>query len=211
MRSQLFVFLVSLGFAVSPTNADQTARFEGRVVLEWLDEPPYVVAMRLVEPFAYRQQDGLVWAVPAGAIVDGRSIPPLFVSVMGLPFEGGFRKTAVVYDYAAKHQARHWQDAQRMFYEASITEGVLQIEAKVMFMLLSAAGTRWEIRDTGTCFSQCHTGDTELVWRPVIDDDPVIALASWVRQDDPSLEEIVRRVDDVILYPGPHVFGYVRE
>ena len=80
-----------------------------------------------------------------------------------------------------------------------------------MYMLLSAAGTRWEIRDTGTCFSQCHTGDTELVWRPVVDDDPIIALASWVRQDDPSLEDIAQRVDDVILHPGPHVSGYVRE
>jgi len=211
MRSRLAVFLITLACACGAAIADDVARFEGRIVLEWLDEIPFVAAMRMVEPFAFTQQDGTVWVVPAGGVVDGRAIPPLFVSVMGLPFDGGFRKTAVVYDYAAKDQKQSWQDAQRMFFEGSITEGILPIEAKVMYTLLNATGSRWEVRDAGTCFSQCHTGNSELVWRPVFDDEPVIALVSWVRQDDPSLEEIEQRVSGVILHPGPHTFGYVRE
>lgn len=211
MRSRFQGFLICLTFACGIAFAAEESRFEGRVVLEWVDETPYIAAMRLVEPFAYHQQDGKIWAVPAGGIVDGRAIPPLFTELMGFPFEGGFRKTAVVYDYAAKAQKQPWQDAQRMFHEGSITEGILPIEAKVMYMLLNASGSRWEVRETSTCFSHCHTGDSELVWRPVIDEEPVIALASWVRQDDPSLEEIEKRTSEVILHPGPHIFGHVRE
>ena len=211
MRSRFQGFLICLTCACGIAFAEEEAGFEGRVVLEWVDETPYVAAMRLVEPFAFHQQNGKIWAVPTGSIVDGRAIPPLFAGLMGLPFEGGFRKTAVVYDYAAKAQEQPWQDAQRMFYEGSIVEGVLPTEAKVMYMLLNAAGSRWEVRETSSCFSHCHTGESELVWRPVVDDEPVIALASWVRQEDPSLEDIEKRISDVILHPGPHIFGYVRE
>ena len=212
MHSRLSTLLIVLVTGCGAAIAGQGARFEGRVVLEWVDEIPFIPAMRLAEPFSFHQPDGTVWTVPAGAMIDGRSIPPLFVRLMGLPFEGGFRKSAVVYDHAAKDQTRHWLDAQRMFYDASITEGNLAIEAKVMYMLLNAKGSRWEIKDsTGTCFSHCHTGDTELVWRPMVDDEPVIALASWVRQNTPSLEQIDQRVAEVLLHPGPHLFGHVRE
>ncbi len=211
MRSLIQVFLICLTCTCGIVLAVDEARFEGRVVLEWVDEPPYIAAMRLVEPFAFHQQDGRTWLVPAGGIVDGRAIPPLFADLMGLPFEGGFRKTAIVYDYAAKAQEQPWHDAQRMFYEASIVEGVVPIEAKVMYMLLNAAGSRWEVRETSTCFSHCHTGESELLWRPIVDDEPIIALASWVRQEDPSLDDVEQRVRDVILHPGPHVFGHVRE
>lgn len=210
-RSRFQAFLICLTFVCGLAFAAQEARFAGRVVLEWVDEVPYIATTRLVEPFAFYQQDGTIWSVPAGGIVDGRSIPPIFSGLMGLPFEGGFRKTAVVYDYAAKAQSKSWQDAQRMFYEGSIVEGILPIEAKVMYMLLNAAGSRWEVRETSTCFSHCHTGESELIWRPVVDDEPIVALASWVRQEDPSLEDVEQRVSAIILHPGPHVFGHVRE
>ena len=97
-----------------------------------------------------------------------------------------------------------------MFYEASIVEGVLQIEAKVTFMLMNAGSSRWAERRSSVCFSACHVGDSELSWRPLVDDEQVIALVSWVRRVDPSLEEIERRVGETLLHRGPHIFAYVR-
>ncbi len=82
--------------------AAQEAGFSGRIVVEWVDDNQFVAAMRLVEDFSFTQASGKTWPVPAGSVVDGRSMSPLFVRWSGHPFDGGFRKTAVVYDYATK-------------------------------------------------------------------------------------------------------------
>ncbi len=192
--------------------AAQEAGFSGRIMVEWVEENQFVAAMRLVEPFSFTQANGKTWLVPEGSVVDGRSMSPLFVRLSGHPFEGGFRKTAVVYDHAAKQQSQPWQAAQQMFFEASVSEGILPIEAKVMYLLINATGPRWVVRGESSCFNQCHhTGDSELVWRPLVDDEPVVGLVSWVRDEDPELEDIERRVSGIVLHPGPHIFGHVRD
>ena len=205
----VFLLMVSAMFSGLVLAAD-TGRFQGRVILEWVDDSPFIATMRLVEEFSFQQASGVSWVVPAQTTLDGRFAPQLFTELMGHPFEGGFRKTAIVYDYVVKDMTRPWPEAQRMFYEASIVEGVLPIEAKVMYMLMNAGGTRWAERRSNSCFDSCHMGDSELSWRPLVDDGQVVALLSWVRQADPSLEEIERRVDETLLYHGPHIFAYVR-
>lgn len=208
MVALLFVLTV----VCSAAFAAQAGRFDGRIIVEWVDENPFVASMRLVEDFSFTQSSGKTWLVPAGSIVDGRSISPLFVHLSGHPFEGGFRQSAVVYDHAAKQQTQPWQEAQKMFFEASVAEGILPIEAKVMFLLINATGPRWVVRGESSCFNQCHhTGDPELVWRPLVDDEPVLGLIGWVRDEDPSMQEIEQRVGEVFLHPGPHVFGHVRD
>jgi len=210
MRSKLLVFLTLAAFCSGGLVVAAEAGFNGRVVLRWVDENQFVAAMQLVENFSFTPASGKAWVVPAGAVVDGRSMSPLFVQLAGHPFESGFRKTAIIYDYATKEMSQPWQDAQRIFFEGSVTEGILPIEAKVMYLLLYATGPRWVVRGKSSCFDHCHTGDGELAWRPLVDDDPVIALVSWVRDNNPSMDEIDKRVSDVILHPGPHIFGYVR-
>lgn len=180
--------------------------FEGRVVLERLDAP-FFPTMRLKEELLFRQTGGGTWVVPANAIVDGRSMPKLFFSLIGHPFESGFLKTAITYDYAVKAKVRRWTDAQRMFVEGVVVEGVATIEAKAMYMLLHATGSRWAVRWTSGCYGRCHAADSELEWRPRVDDEQVIALVRWVRQEDPSLEDIDRRVGEAIIEAGPHIFG----
>ena len=204
--SVLIVFAVFSGLVL----AAEKGRFHGRVILEWVDDSPFIATMRLVEEFSFKQADGKSWVVPALATVDGRFAPPLFTHLMGHPFEGGFRKTAIVFDYVVKDMTQPWPEAQRMFFEASVVEGVLPIEAKVMFMLMNAGGNRWAERRSSSCFNSCHVGKSELSWRPLVDDEQVVALLSWVRQADPSLQEIERRVDETLLHRGPHIFAYVR-
>lgn len=204
--SLLIVFAVFSGLAL----AAEKGRFHGRVVLEWVDDSPFIATMRLVEEFSFQQANGKSWVVPAQTTLDGRFAPPLFKRLMGHPFEGGFRRTAIVYDYVVKDMTRPWPEAQRMFYEASVVEGVLPVEAKVMYMLMNAGGTRWAERYSNGCFGSCHASAPELSWRPLVDEEQVVALVSWVRQADPSLDEIERRVDETLLHRGPHIFAYVR-
>ena len=110
----------------------------------------------------------------------------------------------------AKAKTRRWKDAQRMFLEGSVVEGSQTIDAKVMYMLLHATGSRWAVRWMSGCYGRCHAADSELEWRPRVDDEKVIALVTWVRQNDPSLEVIERRVGEVIIEAGPHIVGPAR-
>ena len=183
-------------------------RFEGKVIVEWLDDP-YVLKMRLVNDFAFDDTTG-VWVVPAGSVVDGRSLPTLFVSLVGRPFESSFRQTAVVYDYAVKSKEHSWGDSQRMFHDGLLAEGVMPIEAKVMYMLLYATGPRWAIQGSRDCYGRCHhSRDADLRWSPKVRDDDVIALMSWVRRDDPSLDHIDQRVNQIIIEASPHMIGRI--
>jgi hypothetical protein len=204
----LIVFVASFAATVSIADDEEFVggTFEGRVVPEWLDEP-FIPAMRLQEELLFRQTGGDTWVVPAGAIVDGRSMPKLFVSLIGDPFKSGFLKSAVTYDYAVKAKARRWNDAQRMFVEGSVVEGVRENDAKVMYLLLQATGSRWAVRWMSGCYGRCHAADSELGWRPRVDDEKVIALVRWVRQNDPSLQEIEQRAGEAIIETGPHIFG----
>ena len=182
--------------------------FDGRVVVEWLDDP-FVPTMRLVEPFEYRQSQGKAWKVPEGYVIKGRGMPPLFRDLVGQPFNGGYRKAAIVYDHATEAMKDPWDDAQRMFMEASIVEGVTRPEAKAMYMLLRAQGSRWEVPGS-RCYGSCH-GETEpLLWRPVVDEDVVADLLGWVRRNDPSLVNIEQRAETAVLDRGPHIFPVER-
>lgn len=200
------VFALSFAAHAAGETGQEGGRFDGRVVVEWLDDP-YVPVLRVVEDFYFFQRGDKVWKTPAGAIVAGRSFPPLFVQLKGHPFESGFRKTAITYDHAVTARDRPWQDADRMFYDAAVAEGVLPVEAKVMYLLLYATGPRWAVTGTRDCHGRCHRRDEDLAWSPQVDHEQVLSLVGWVHAQEPSLNAIEREVDKVIIQPGPHVVG----
>jgi len=179
-------------------------QFEGRVVVEWLDDP-FVPTMKLAEDFAYREASGKLWRAPRGQVLDGKGLPPLFRHLAGHPFEGGFRKASVLYDAATRQMINNWGDAQRMFYEASVAEGVFPADAKAMYAVLAAQGSRWEVKGS-SCFGTCHGNGLPLEWRPVVNERKVGELVEWARANDPSLPEIEARAMKVIKAQGPHIF-----
>lgn len=198
----------SAGVLAAGTSRTDSGSFDGRVVVEWLDDP-FVPTMRLAEPFEFRQFKGKVWRVPEGHVVKGRGMPPLFRDLIGQPFNGAFRKAAIVYDHATQAMIEPWDEAQRMFLEASVAEGVTRPEAKAMYMLLRAQGSRWEVPGS-RCYGSCH-GETEpLLWRPVVDEAVVADLLGWVRRNDPSVVNIEQRAETAVLDRGPHVFPVER-
>lgn len=180
-----------------------SAGYEGEAVFEWIEDP-FIPVMHLTEELRYRQSDGRIWVTPVGAEVDGRAVPKLFVGLFGSPLEGAFRRTAITYDYAVKSQHHPWKAAQRMFYESAMGEGVPEGEAKVMYMLLQASGSRWAVHGPSNCFSRCHGPEAKLEWRPRVNDDEVLSLVDWVRGETPSLEDIEQRVRSIIIEEGPH-------
>ena len=200
------IFFVALSagvFAADERDIDQGS-FDGRVVVEWLDDP-FLPTMRLVEPFGFRQASGKAWTVPEGYVIKGRGMPPLFRHLIGQPFSGGYRKAAIIYDHATEDMRKPWDDAQRMFVEASISEGVAPSEAKAMYLLLRAQGSRWEVPGS-RCYGSCHGKTEPLLWRPVVDEAVVADLLGWVRRSDPSLLDIEQRAETAVLERGPHVF-----
>ena len=202
----IIISVVALSSGVLAAEAGEInhGSFQGHVVVEWLDDP-FVPTMRLMEPFAFEQSAGRLWQVPQGHVLKGRGMPPLFRDLIGQPFYGGFRKASIIYDHATQEMTQPWDDAQRMFFEASMAEGVHESEAKAMYMLLRAQGSRWEVPGS-RCYGSCHGKTEPLSWRPVVDEAAVSELLNWVRRDNPSLLQIEQLAETAVLDRGPHVF-----
>lgn len=177
----LLVGSISVGWA------DEYGRFDGRIKTEWVDGGPSPRLMRLLEDFAYVDADGKRWVAPAGAIVDGASIPRPFWPVIGGPFDGHYRNASVVHDYYCVVRSEPWEAVHRMFYHAMRAAGVAEVTAKVMFYAVWNFGPRWEevrLRD--------GSGESvkTVAWTPPDDPERRDIEVEWVLRTNPSLEEI---------------------
>lgn len=98
---------------------------------------------RLLRAIVYHRQDGVDWAVPEGAWLDGASIPRPLWSIIGGPYEGKYRTASIVHDHYCIIKTRSWRDTHRMFHDAMRCGGVGRIKASVMFYAVYRAGPRW--------------------------------------------------------------------
>jgi Protein of unknown function (DUF1353) len=194
----------ALMFVFTSISGAERGNFQGNLAVERVEDP-FVAAIRVLEDFEYRDAGGKLWQVSRGQILDGRGLPTLFRDIGGPPYEGEVRKSLVVYESATQKRIDNWQKAQRMFFEASLSEGMAAADAKVLYLLLVIQGTRWEVPGSG-CFGVCHMTSVPLEWRPVIDEARTAELVKWVRGSDPTLEEIDLRGQSAIRAPGPHIF-----
>ena len=186
------------------------AEFSGRVVLEVLDDIELDHKLRLLEDFAFRDKNGRVWTAPRGGVIDGTSLPRALRLLPGLPPETEFRKASVLHDYHSRARVETWREVRRMLHSASLHEGLGPTEAKLLYAAVYAAGWRWEPR-TSTCYRSCHAASTMLAWQPDVTQDELRPVLDWLRETDPSLDEIEQRVDAVTPRPGPHLFVQVRQ
>ena len=171
------------------TAAGAWGRFEGRVVARWHDDGR---EMTLVEPFAYLDPRSVRWDAPAGAVVNGASIPRAFWSLIGGPFEGRFRDASVVHDVACEERSRSWQDVHRMFYEACRCGGVAVVTAKTMYYAVHHFGPRWRVEER-----RAIVAGSPVVERVVHDETPAspsaaeaAAIAKWFAAHDVPAEAI---------------------
>lgn len=157
----------------------------------------------LVSPFSYRDPQGLLWSVPAGAKVDGASIPQIFWSFIGGPFEGRYRNASIIHDYYCDKKNRPWRAVHRVFYDGMIAGGVPAVKAKIMYYAVYQFGPRWQtvttrilrmgINDTPVMAE--FTGTIDIPVR-VYDAQAVDAAVHAIETQDLSLEAIEALADD---------------
>jgi len=164
-------------------------RFVGSVTARWLDDGR---SMTLVEPFAYIDPRDTRWNAPAGAVVNGASIPQAFWSLIGGPFEGRFRDASVVHDVACEERSRPWRDVHRMFYEACRCGGVEAVLAKTMYYAVHHFGPRWRIEERRSLVAGRPVTERVAVAEPAPAPPPGIAAAAaaWFAAHDVAAEAI---------------------
>src|SRR5581483_8202021 len=194
---RLAMLFAAIFWAVRAFGTEQGA-FVGRVVVEWIDDDPFIQKMRVAERFGYRDSKGKVWLADGEHILDGRSFPPLTQELTGPVFAGELRRASLVYDYQCKAMIEPWRAVHRMFYEAVRTQGMPAIDAKLVYTSVYALGPRWETKDS-SCFRTCHSNLPSLSWKPQVEPDLLTPVMAWIRGADPSLEQIERRLNALIL------------
>lgn len=105
--------------------------------------PPDGRQFVLEHDFVYVDGKGVQWLAPTDLLTDGATIPGIFWSVIGGPWDGLYREAAVVHDAYCCAQTARWQDVHRMFYEAMRCSGVGWLQAKTMYYAVWAGGPRW--------------------------------------------------------------------
>src|SRR5262245_27132165 len=160
------------GFAAS-------GRFVGEIAAKSL---PNGRDMQLMTPFGYVDGAGVDWNVPKGTMVDGASIPSALWSVIGPPFTGKYRGSSVIYDYFCAAMTRPWQEVQKIFFEASMTEGNDALKSKLLYAGVYAWGPRWELVDG----KPVRTRDAV---RPPTEQE-FHELSDWLNASDRTLPEI---------------------
>lgn len=203
-----FGLVVAAGIAglwAAATTAD-AGSYSGRVVVELLDDIEFVHKLRLLEDFSFVDDSGKLWLARKGGIVDDESVPREFQMLPGLPYVGEYRKAAVMHAYFRRAKTEPWKQVHRALFESSVEEGVTELEAKTLYAVVYAGGWRWETRDS-SCYRSCHAASESLAWKPAITAAEIAPVLQWISNDEPDLDAIDRRLDQVVKRPGPHLFA----
>ncbi len=137
--------IVAVVYAVAMTVGLATAfaegRFIGSPVTKWEDDGR---SMTLTHSFEYIDSNNRSWRVPDGVRVDGASIPSIFWSLIGGPFEGKYRNASIIHDYFCDIRKRRWQEVHKVFYDGMLTSGVESAKAYIMYEAVEKFGPRWD-------------------------------------------------------------------
>ena len=118
--------------------------------------------MRLSQPYTYIDPAGRTWAVPARAVVDGASIPRVFWTVVGGPWDGPYRDASVIHDWFCAVRTKPWKETHRMFYDAMLTSQVPSRQARLMFLAVRYAGPSWDDLTLANSRLLTNNGQTRL-------------------------------------------------
>ena len=174
-----FLFAINISYA---------GEFKGEIITKWINDRD----MEIQNEVTYIDDSNVEWIVPTGAIVNGASIPRILWDSIGSPFVGLYRDASVFHDHYCDTKERDWKDVHKMFYDAMIDKGVGKIKAKTMFAAVYVFGPRWEkILGVGS--------NDFFEWTEKISNGEHNALQNWVEQEDPTIDQIIGRVDSLTL------------
>jgi hypothetical protein len=153
--------------------------------------------MKLLNEVRYTDPNGIVWIAPSGWVVDGASIPQVFWSFIGGPFEGKYRYASVLHDVACDQKSRGWTDADLMFYNAMRCSGVPRAKAKTMYLAVYHFGPHWNLPNPAAKLFGASASPIEaLQARPGARPSPpkskaeVNAIYKKIRAEDPDLSKL---------------------
>lgn len=118
----------------------QWGQFRGEVKTQWIRN---CREMLLLEDFTYDDPSGRQWTAPAGAIINGASIPERLWSIVGAPYTGLYREASVIHDVFCVTRTEPYQAVHSMFYRACRCAGVSQAEAAMMYRGVMLFGPKW--------------------------------------------------------------------
>lgn len=164
--------------------------FNGPIETRWDDDG---LNMTVLKELRYTDPDGVVWIAPAGAKVNGASIPRAFWSLIGGPFEGRYRKASVLHDVAYDDRSRPWAEVDRMFYNAMRCAGVGPAEAKTMYYSVYRLGHHWKFKSRrAKAVAAAQTSESESR-ASAVNLSEVNAIEQWIEQSNPDLNQIEAR------------------
>ncbi len=137
----LCIVVLSFGVIAANVWAQNRGQYVGRIIAEWKDDGR---RMELKAALEYIAPDGRRWRVPAGAVVDGATIPQFMWSIIGGPFEGKYRNASVIHDHFCDIKTRRFEDVHRVFYDAMLTSDVSQSRAWLMYKAVERFGPQWD-------------------------------------------------------------------
>jgi Protein of unknown function (DUF1353) len=126
---------------LSPEAFAQSCRFNtNEPIVRLLDDGRRV---RLMERYEFVDPNGRSWPVPSETVVDGASIPQIFWSVIGGPWEGRYRGASIVHDYYCVTRSRKSPEVHAMFRDAMLCAGVGSRRAFLMYEAVKRFGPSW--------------------------------------------------------------------
>lgn len=164
--------------------------FSGPIETRWESDGR---TMTLLNELRYTDPKGVVWIAPAGSKVDGASLPRVFWSLVGGPFEGKYRNASVLHDVAYDDKSRPWQEVDRMFYHAMRCSGVGSVQAKTLYYALYRHGRHWKFSVKKARPVVPDSSETLVDQGPrptAVRPDDVNAIRQWIQQNNPTLEEL---------------------
>jgi hypothetical protein len=99
--------------------------------------------VRLLGPMTFIDAAGVKWLVPAGAVVNGGSIPRFFWRAIGTPFVGLYRNATILHDYYCDVRSRPSPQVHQMFWEKMRKDGVNPVQAWLMWAAVRVFGPRF--------------------------------------------------------------------
>lgn len=135
------VKMLFAALCVATLTSSAQAQFNGTFEFRWLTDPnDRHRNMSVLSDVSFTDAAGKNWAVPAGAIIDGASIPAVLWTYAGSPFVGNYRRASVIHDYFCEVSSSGGNDIHRMFREAMLADGVGWIEAGAKYLAVLSFG-----------------------------------------------------------------------
>ena len=107
-------------------------KFEGKLILEYLDKPVNGKWFEVVNSFNYTTNANLTITVPFGTKTDFASIPRVFRAL--IPRVGKYGKAAVLHDWLCEYKIFARKKTDRIFLEAMKTLDVGWLKRRLMYI-----------------------------------------------------------------------------